>query len=61
MGMYYILANSSDISISDNGSFVGQLLPWLIVGDVIIPFIILIFVGLLVKILKSMKEDLGDV
>lgn len=61
MGDYYILANNSDISVSDNGSFVGQLLPWLIVGDVIIPSVILIFVWLLVKILKTMKEDLGDV
>jgi hypothetical protein len=58
MGMYYILANSSDVSVSDNGTFVGQLLPWLIVGDVIIPGVILMFVFLLIKILKTMKEDL---
>jgi len=56
--MYYILANSSDVSVSDNGTFVGQLLPWLIVGDVIIPGVILMFVFLLIKILKTMKEDL---
>ena len=61
--MFDILANSSNIPIPGSSSFIGELVIFLLIGDLVIPVSILLwvlFVVLLKKIFKSMKEDLED-